>query len=1051
MGRTLAQRYWSDFERLAFELTKDCFNLVPTRVLRTRDSKDGGFDAVFTHELGQLESSVIAHEVLMEAKFRTGREAVGLRAFAATMIIAFNGKTQCLVVVSNRAFSPQALSAARDFQWKSRLQVILVNQRTLSAWVRPRVGALSKRFPKELLEDLVLPNESDETLEELDIPEGADLGSGPRGRFESGRTPDGGMARCEIVLSELQAASETDLAVTGPARRQTVHDLAAALETGSGCALVLGESGSGKSHVIRAAVSKVFHSQVLGFVDLAQTLTCRQLFLVTVAQILGIEISAVAREFTFSDCRRIFSTVGGTGIPDDVANAVVEVIVSATTDKHRTREIDQIHLCRYISVAAARTAQARRILVFHNLDKTTAEALEFLHAAIPALTANQILVVVEVATGGDTALVGQSSWKRFVPLFQRTATLGQFHVPVLTLDGAIELLLEQLPGLGRERAKFICERVGNRPLFLHHAALWLKKRGILQERSQGTHLLEDPEIFFEGIRPEVCISILDRHIDLWRHDTEFPFADAITTATFLNGRLSLSAAQIIAPENVRPEALLDAAVSTGLFVPEPRLEGVRVSHSLLLERMVATDEGRVAGYGGRHFERKRVANLLLDALPNLVPDSALRYVFGSALLKACGRWSEAWDWSTIAGKAFAREFQLSAAAEAFQRSVEVAERAVEEGDEKGESRRVDGLLEFLEIENQRYRLGLHKNEAHLKTLTTLARVSKLFPDRESAIFLRTGYLRWRAAFTQERFDEALPIARNLFEFIGRHPETDPELAGSAIAALGITLKALEQSEDSIRTFDEGLAAFPSSICGRMEQLSNLGALALRDRPGDALTYLEQILEELGSRLSLLDRIHTEVDVSMALFLASRWDDAVKQAIRSINLADANGIPAQGARAHNILGCIYWCRGALDDARLMLDRAVQDAERSYMERFLWRFHVNQASIAAEAGDIGVALASARWAEDRLVGARRVQWSRLGLPPSHITSRWYVALLAIGLIYDRCGAAEDVERLLKAVASLPRFAVHLEQAASGTFPHDVFSESTHLHEGRITITG
>ena len=64
---TLAQRYWSDFERLAFEITKEHFKITPTKFLRTRENKDGGFDAVLIHELGTL-GEMISYETLMEAK-----------------------------------------------------------------------------------------------------------------------------------------------------------------------------------------------------------------------------------------------------------------------------------------------------------------------------------------------------------------------------------------------------------------------------------------------------------------------------------------------------------------------------------------------------------------------------------------------------------------------------------------------------------------------------------------------------------------------------------------------------------------------------------------------------------------------------------------------------------------------------------------------------------------------------------------------------------------------------------------------------------------------
>src|ERR1700737_986587 len=115
MAKTFPQRYWRQFERLALELAREQWNIEPTTIWQTREKKDGGFDGGILHELGKVGHISIIHETLMEAKLRPKASSVGLRTFAATMVIAFNGRTNCLIVVSNGQFSKQALEVARDF------------------------------------------------------------------------------------------------------------------------------------------------------------------------------------------------------------------------------------------------------------------------------------------------------------------------------------------------------------------------------------------------------------------------------------------------------------------------------------------------------------------------------------------------------------------------------------------------------------------------------------------------------------------------------------------------------------------------------------------------------------------------------------------------------------------------------------------------------------------------------------------------------------------------------------------------------------------------
>lgn len=1056
MPQTFAQRNWSDFERLAFELTKDCFGITPNKVVQTQESKDGGFDAVFIHELGKLGESVISYETLMEAKLRSGSGNLGLRAFAATMVIAFNGHTQCLIVVTNREFSPQALEAARDFQWKSRLQVILVSQKTLSAWIRPRFSKLKRRYPSELLTDLLLPNPDDEKYEEVEISGGPVTGTEPPARIDFGRRPDGTLAKGEIVLMPAKQNAELSGVVVGRSRRKIVRDLAEALDGEAGCALVTGGAGVGKSHVVRAAITTLSSERrCLGLIDLAQIATSRQLFLATVAQLLGLEIAEAARQFTTTDAKKVFSTACGTQIPEEVCDAVLSVLSSTSPT---VGDIDQIHLTKYLSFIADDGRAGARLLVFHNLDKATAEVLEFLHAIIHLFIAKNVSVLLELAVGGDSLFVGASQWKAHVELFERASTLGRFTVPALNLEGGIELLLEQMPGLGLERARFICERVGNRPLFLHHAALWLKQRHVVAERAQGVHLIEDPEIFFEGLRPEASVSILDRHIDLWRREIELPYADAIVAATLLNGRLPVAAAELLTPEGVSVEEMLDALVATGMFIPEPRLEGVRVSHSLLFERMTAIENGEVAGYSARRFDRKRVASNLLKGIDAYTVPEGTRDLYRSALLTACELWVEAWESAQSAGRVLAKEHQLALASQAFLRGIRAAEMSIAEFGDEGVRRRIYSLVEFLQVEDERYRLGLEENLLWLETLTVSLRTTSLpdngTGDKEASgqeMRLRGQYLRWRAAFTREEFDEALSIARDLFDSVCKLKEDDQELVGQAVSSLGITLKAVEQADESKRVFELGVARFPDSAYCRMERWSNLAAFELRANPAQALQHYQLIITELGDSIPLLQRVHLEADMAMALFLADRLKEATTQAALAIKMADANGIPAQAARGRNIMGCVYWREECLDDAMSLLDRAILDAERSYMERFLWRFRVNLATAACEAKQLNIALANARWGEERLLKARAARLTQLAESPTYVTSRWYVALLAIGLAYSRCKAEGDSKRLTRTLAPLPLFRLHLKELEQGNFPAEVFSNTTHRQGNHIMITG
>jgi hypothetical protein len=364
-----------------------------------------------------------------------------------------------------------------------------------------------------------------------------------------------------------------------------------------------------------------------------------------------------------------------------------------------------------------------------------------------------------------------------------------------------------------------------------------------------------------------------------------------------------------------------------------------------------------------------------------------------------------------------------------------------------------GLLDLLRIEDYRYRLGLDRNRSHLTLLGRyLAAGTRADgPQIDPRLQLDGRYLEWRTAFTTEELDQALVIAEDMWSRVSAMSACDQERAGRSFAAFGVTLKALERLADSTRVFDEGVARFPESRTGRRSRLSNIAALALRSDPKRSLECYRDILASDDGDFAISDRLHVEADVAMALFLSDDMARARTQSVRAIDLADANGVPAQAARGRNILGCVTWCAGETRTAVELFDRAVLDAERSYMERFVWRFRTNLASAAVEWGDRPRALANARSAEDRILKGRISGWKDKGLPQTHTSSRWYVALLSIGLTYDRCKSPFDLDRLLVKLRSLTGFESHLRDTIGGRLPAAVFAESTHLHGGRIMITG
>jgi len=158
---------------------------------------------------------------------------------------------------------------------------------------------------------------------------------------------------------------------------------------------------------------------------------------------------------------------------------------------------------------------------------------------------------------------------------------------------------------------------------------------------------------------------------------------------------------------------------------------------------------------------------------------------------------------------------------------------------------------------------------------------------------------------------------------------------------------------------------------------------------------------------------------------------------------------QQARALNILGCALWAEEAVREADKRFEEACLAAERMFSHRFLWRMRTNRAGTALEYGLADIALVNARSAERLIVDPRRATLMGRSLTNEELTSRWYVALVAIGSYYKRL-SAEDLRRMTDDIG-IRRLIVDSEAVAVGNPPADLFTRTTHIHSGKIMITG
>jgi tetratricopeptide (TPR) repeat protein len=1071
---SVAENRWREFEKLAVELVEDGFRIKPDVVRVTRPSKDGGIDGYIDLILANGLGGSIRHRTLVEAKLRSRAGGVGLGTVAATMVVAYNEAAQSLFLVTNGSFTSEALEHISVFLAKTNLAVHLVDGRTVAGWVRRNLCRLRISYSPDLLDLLVLPEGESEAAHYIEcrrrdlLRDWKDRGrifDPPTVKVKTGWLENGRMADCRAILEWAEVGRDVEAlpALVGRKRHETVERLVRTLEARSGVAILAGPPGVGKSivldHIVAQSTASPEDVFSFSFVDVGRSLTSRGLFLDILAACSGIDYRII-----YSDARDaidpeyLVARTAGRETPKAVKLAVANVLRESVSGFQSSRDLSWQPLLDFLQEVATPHARRRKTtVIFQELNRASSECLEFLVKGVQRLESAGMRVVVELrdrgsvpdsatrSSQGDHAIMSLREWEGFVQTFLRLQTCGVYRVDPLDQRETHEYLERLLPGLGPERAEVVRTRLGGIPLHLKSAAVWLETERVVDRHGGELPVVEQLETFFEGIRPDHVEGLFDQLIEAWWRRPSCPLRNFLAAAALLDGCLRLQVLEILRGEESL-DCVVEQLVDSTLFDWSRQAhDQLEVSHDLLRER--------ISHFAGRQrLAQRQVAERLLPHVEELWADPLLRKLRKVDLLDALGRWEEVQELSFRVGTELSQANELTSASKYLTLAHE-ALRKLSQRDPIADTDRsheeVEILSALLEVDVKRRRIGLDTNQRRLDVLDVLLTHLRGVVEsvRWQEFWLQKLLFRWNHHFLREEFASAADLAEKAREFVLAHDSgVPPALAGQAWTALGLTYKVLNKRARSMQIFDEAVKRFPDLERVRAERLSNLAAFALRDDPARALKLYQEILESEGEHADL----HTRVDVGMAWFLMGDYKNARSEGELALRLAADRGVPAQEARARNILACCLWAGAKTEEADRQFDLASVAAERTMFRRYLWRIRVNRSGTAWEIGQAGVAYSLARSAEEDILVPRENSFAEVGDSSEHITSRWYAALLAIGERYQHLGKPADYRRLCDRVR-LPYFEEHLEAWTSGASVPDALSGTSHLHSGRIMITG
>lgn len=1038
---SFAKTYSRDFERLSRRLLSQQLNLPEDSINLTSASKDGGLDGISSFSIGTIFGDGIEYKFAFEAKLRSQQYSAGIDLFAKAMIVAFNAGHHGLVLVTNRLFTDQCVAEVAGFRIRTGLKFIFIDGPRVWRWVQPRIEELQNEgYHREFLDGLICIDE-DGLLRDYGKAEYVvDIGKVGRGYarvdFKGAHANSDQLIGC--VETSVGGAPPPMLDLAGVERKRVFESLARNIRSMGGLHVLWGEPGVGKSVLVRhIGQERAASGWIVNFIDLRKITSARDLFLKTLVPLLGIDLSKVLSEIDQEEIGDLIRSLMGADLPHADLTAVSKVL-ARSHDGHLARsDLDHTVLLMVMSRVVERRASRahdcpNHMLILEEGTYAPPEVMDFLAKLLSVLAAGGVRILME-ARFYDTELGRDANWQAFTQAINAFSK-SQHTLRSFEYEDAIAHVEHLLPGIGPDRAEVILRRVGTTPFFIECAVQYLILNDAVHVNAGNYATIEKLELFFEGITPENAFALVKRQVEYWGRTQGV----LLLAAALLNGTVPRVAAEALSSIETFDE-FLDGATETKLFEVAHSVDKIIAKHGLVIDALEAyAQENR--------FAAQRVANTLLDVIEQIEPDLQRRAALSATLNEAAGQVEAALNQARATGIAFVQQHQLDQA----DRYLSMADRLCAKLDTGLSSRRRETLLDLLELRDQRYLLGATLSEGALGRARIIwadtGSTQRREEPRSLEHRLRAGYILWRAEHTRENFTEAERLGVALMDVVPEGSEST-EVAGTALSALGITLKALGRPEESRNAFARAMIKIPNSLGLQVQFHSNEAALSLADAPSDALRHYDTILAMTEGRGALfLPYLHAQVDRAMALFLL-RDEAALTQARTAEFIASSNGVAAQSARAFNIIGCLTWGSGDVSTAHKYFRCATLDAERSFSDRFLWRMRTNLAATSFELGLVDEAVGNASSAARRILSARRNHLPDEGMLRK---ARWYHALVQCGSILWQSGRKAEVKTWLSD-ESADTFLEHVGILVDRGSANELQEFAGSLHSGRIMVTG
>lgn len=892
--KVVHEQVWRDLEKLGYayvcSLQDDSYIL---KSVLTGKSHDSGYDGIWII-IPDTDKQI--QTILMEAKYRSNSDkSLPLNDCAKAVVIAFNMSANKLYIVTNKAFAPQTIKEITQFNHRSRLKVIGVNQTELKSFIQKSRESLINKYK---IDEVFLQEM------ESDSPKNS--------------------------IPDIDICDNSEKIFFDDSRKDLIGKITAGLCSERVIYMLAGSEGVGKS-ILSKEVEKelLIHNHDVFRIDLSLCTSSRVLYLKILEAIWGVSLTTILEDDELGKYLDKLINMSKTKIENSVANAIKHILTSGVTYVEH-KDVYFYLLLEYINcILTNQIGHMNLAIFFENINMLSEEIADFLLEIIKVLRKNNIKILIEIKTPFTfpNATDMDKSNLYFNELNQCADDC--FTIGILEHETAVDMIRQQI-NMSNRVCGNLAETLGCNPLEIKSALKILPSAGELRNIGLENMTKEELEDYWYkcGISVNTVVPSLIKKL---RSDSMLSYA--FEMITLLKGSIPYYILNKIDAE--KRESFVRGIKGSTIF--RENRNAFDCYHLRYLKAMENSSD---------FLKRYEVAEWLLPIIQENVNANPMNSYIELNLLYALEKDELIPNHTLLVISLLKEDHQ-------YRDAIEVANKYIELIDSKNTNKTKDkkvviqillqaiSCVKELDEDNNRCYESLYKKvyEYILSDNVDTQNMDKNWYQFQLLV--------WFKEFKIGHFESALEIAESLYnqiEKVSKLFDESEDYPGQVYNAYGLSLKVKNSGDAAENIFKECVAQYPFSYYGRAALLSQNGNKLLRTDPiSAAQSYVELLKTVRGKNYPYQECLHTRIDIAMSNFLAEKYNFAQQNCKECVDIASTIGIYTQKGRALNIWGCCFAAQKDYKKSEEVFRESVNLLELSKAANYSWRAHMNLASI------------------------------------------------------------------------------------------------------------